>query len=83
MTTMHHPPPHPQHAQTYRCANTLEDVHVSLSVFLVGFIHDGEEDEVVVDFTPVILEDGGWLLDELYREPLELLLKHSNRTLAS
>ena len=66
-------------AQTYGCANTLEDVHVGLGVFLVGLVHDGEEDEVVVDFAAVILEDGGGLLDVLYGESLQLLLQQGKR----
>ena len=60
--------------ETYRSADTLEDVHVCLSVFLVGVVHDGEEDEVVVDLTAVILEDGGGILDGVDRESLQLFL---------
>lgn len=60
---------------TYRCANTLKDMHVSLSITLVGLIYDSEENEVVVYLPTIILKYSSRFLNKMDRKSLQLLLK--------
>lgn len=60
---------------TYWSPAALKNVHVCMRRSLLGVINNGEEDEVVIYFSTVVLEDSCWVLHQLNWEPLQLFLQ--------